>query len=111
MNASQTCTLSEAVSKQANGIILVWSKYADGAAENSNFIFTFVPRKFVSSHNGAGVVTHCSSATGAVLASKYVYVRDSEIVGYANNSADPTDMTSGFTATPRYFVLRYVIGV
>ena len=111
MSSNQTCTLNENISAQANGVILVWSEYTDGESVNANFNFTFVPRRFVVSHPEKGITSICSSATLNVVAAKYVYVHDSQIVGYANNSADAYDATCGIHASPKKFVLRYVIGV
>lgn len=113
MGSDQSITLGENVSAQANGIILAWSKFdsATQAAENSNFTFTFVPRGFVEKHAGVGVTTICASATLNVVAAKYVYVSDKTITGYAQNNADPYTANTGIDVTPRYFVLRYVIGV
>lgn len=122
MNSDQTFSLDEAVSAQANGIILVWSKYKpdDSTYENSNFNFTFVPRNFVESHGGKGVSSFCSTATGNVVALKYLYISDTSISGYTEttssgtygNSANQyTGTSSGITFTPKQFVLRYVIGV
>lgn len=116
MNTSQTCTLTEAITAQANGIILVWSEYGkndagESTSINANFTCTFIPRRFVSSHGGKGVVTICSSATLKYIAAKYVYVSDTTITGYGNNVADEAQADCGVTTSPKKFVLRYVIGV
>jgi uncharacterized repeat protein (TIGR02543 family) len=113
MHDTQTCTLSEAVTAQANGVFLVWSEYDTDKAEavNANFNITFIPRRFVSSHAGKGVSTHCVSATGNVQASKYVYINDTTITGYANNGTAAYEADCGITMSPKKFVLRYVIGV
>lgn len=111
MNSNQTCTLSEAITAQANGIILVWSEYTDDAVVNANFNCLFIPRRFVHSHESKGVVMICSSATLNYVAAKYVYISDTSIAGYTNNSADAAQATCGVTTSPKRFVLRYVIGV
>lgn len=111
MSDSQTATLSAPISDQANGIVLVWSYYTDGAADNSNFHFNFIPKHFVSLHAGKGVSFVLTNGTMNVLASKYVYISNSSIKGYAVNDDAAADKTSGVTSTPKNFVLRYVIGV
>ena len=111
MNDSQTATLSEAVSKQANGIVLVWSEYTDGEAVNANFNMFYVPKWFVGAHAAKGVAMTLISATFNIAASKYVYVSDTSLAGYANNGAAEATKTCGVKTTPTKFVLRYVIGV
>ena len=111
MTDTQTVTLSSAISSQANGIVLVWSYYADGAADNSSFNITFIPKYFVSAHNGKGVVSVISTATMGVVATKYIYVSDTSLTGHSNNNIEATAKSNGITTAPKNFVLRYVIGV
>lgn len=113
MSDTQTCTLSGAISAQANGIILVWSEYntTNGAAVNANFNTCFIPKHFVSVQAARGVSMVVVSATFNFVASKYLYVSDTSLLGYANNNAASSEKTCGITTTPKNFVLRYVIGV
>ena len=113
MGESQSCTLSEAISDQAIGIVLVWSEYdmANSTHKNQHFNITFIPRRFVSSHAGKGISAHCATATGSYQAIKYVVINDSTITGYSNNTVEPYEAACGVTMTPKKFVLRYVIGV
>lgn len=111
MNDTQTATLSESVSSQPNGIVLVWSYYVDGAADNSNFRPFFIPKQFVTSHNGKGIAMFLTNSGLTVAASKYVYVFDTKLTGHSNNGAAASTKASGVTSTPRQFILRYVIGV
>lgn len=111
MSDTQTATLSAAISAQPNGIVLLWSYYVDGAADNSNFQSWFVPKHFVELHNGKGLSMVMTNGTMNVMASKYVYVSDTSIKGHANNDDAATAKTCGITSTPKNFVLRYVIGV
>ena len=111
MNADQTITLSEAISKQANGIVLVWSEYTDSEAVNANFNMFYVPKWFVGAHASKGVSMTLISATFNIAASKYVYVSDTSLAGYANNGAAEATKTCGIKTSPQKFVLRYVIGV
>lgn len=111
MSGTQTATLSEAISAQANGIVLIWSYYVDGAVDNSNFIPYFIPKQFVSLHNGKGISMFMTNGTMSVAASKYVYVSDTKLTGHANNDDAATTKNCGITSTPKQWVLRYVIGV
>jgi uncharacterized repeat protein (TIGR02543 family) len=113
MSDTQTCTLSSAISSQANGIILVWSEYntTDGAAVNANFNTCFIPKHFVSVQAARGVGMVVVSATFNFVASKYLYISDTSILGYSNNNAAAAEKTCGITTSPKNFVLRYIIGV
>lgn len=111
MSDTQTATLSEAISSQANGIVLVWSYYVDGANDNSNFHSVFVPKYFVSAHNGKGLAMFLTNGSLSIVAGKYVYISDTSIKGYSGNNANAGAKDSGLTTTPKNFVLRYVIGV
>ena len=106
MTADQTVTLSEAVSAQPNGIVLVWSYYNSGA-QNVNFMFTFIPKHFAATHSGAGFVCSDLCADGHLM--KYLYLSDTTITGHANNTN--TSAYGGVTRANNKYVLRYVIGV
>ena len=111
MSDAQTCTLSSPISEQANGIVLVWSEYTDGAAVNANFNTYFVPKYQVGTHSGKGVAQIVTNGSFNLIASKYLYISDTSIVGYAGNNADEATKNTGITSSPKKFVLRYVIGV
>ena len=53
MHGTQQAYLSETVSSQPTGIVLIWSGYDNGEAKNYNYRSTFVPKQFVSLHNGS----------------------------------------------------------
>ena len=112
MNEGQTVPLDETpISAQANGIVLIWSEYSDGAAVNANFNTFFIPKHFVTVQNDRGIAMGLWTATANTFASKYVYVKDTELKGYVNNAIDPWVTSCGITSSPKRFVLRYVIGV
>lgn len=111
MSDTQTAMLSESISTQPNGVVLLWSYYVDGASDNSNFQPFFIPKQFVDSHNGKGISMFMTDGSLSVAASKYVYISDTSIKGHANNNDEPSTKTCGITSTPKNFVLRYVIGV
>lgn len=110
MNASQTMTLSEAVSAQPHGIVLVWSAYSSGAL-NHSWNYHFVPKNHVSAHNGTGVSFLLVDGSGAAMGRKYVYISNTSVAGSDYNTSASTTSGSGITWKNNYYVLRYVIGV
>ena len=110
MTAGHTVTLSENISKQPSGVVLVFSEYYDGAAKNQTFVSHFISKKLVSSHNGSGHSLQMCTSNLAYFATKYLYISDNKIVGHDNNSLIGTG-ASGIKYTNNRFVLRYVIGV
>ena len=111
MTANQTATLSEKVSEQPNGIVLVFSRYVDEVAENYAFNSFFAPKILIDTHHGTGhTFTMNSSAIFGVLGAKYLYLHDTEITGNADNNKSGT-ASSGITYNNAGYVLRYVIGV
>lgn len=113
MTDAHRITLSEKVSEQPNGIVLIFSMYTNGAAENSAFNHIFVPKQQVLTWNGYGVscfLTGYANSTGTnLLGFKYLYVNDDTIVGNANNNY--VGASNGLNLTSNRFVLRAVIGV
>ena len=110
MQASHEVALSEPISAQATGIVLVFSRYTGGTVHDYNFNHFFVPKMFVSLHDGAGSQFLMSSdGSFAGMASKYIYIGDKILKGHANNTL--TGTTNGITFANNTFVLRYVIGV
>lgn len=107
MTADQTATLSEAISEQESGVLLVWSGYYSGNAQNYDWISTFVPKYHVQEHNGAGVCCYGLCSDGQMM--KYVYVSDTKIEGHS--SGTDTGTYGGVTRANNKYVLRYVLGV
>lgn len=110
MNGSQTVTLSEAVSKQPNGIVLVFSEYVEGASANQSFHCRFIPKMKVALHPGMAECIQMTTSTLTYFATKYLYINDEQITGHDNNTLTGTG-TCGITYTNNRFVLRYVFGV
>lgn len=110
MLASQTVYLEEKLSEQQNGIILVWSAYSSGVAQNWAFNFTVVPKSFISDDPGGGVSTFLiEGAPLAYAANKYMYINDDHIVGRDGNAQTGTSATA-IKYTNSRFVLRWVYG-
>jgi hypothetical protein len=110
MKASQTASLSEAISKQPQGIVLVFSAYADGTAKDINFHSFFVHKNLVANQPGKGHSFILASSKFTSMATKYLYISDAEIKGNDDNELTGT-LPSGITYSNNAYVLRYVIGV
>lgn len=110
MNASQTTTLPELISAQDSGIVLVFSRYANDAAEDNNFVLRFVPKEFVRQKNGVGLSFDMFTTNFGLACSKYLVIHDDKIVGHADNEAAGT-AASGIIYNNKTFVLRFVLGV
>lgn len=111
MTSTHKIYLEEKVSEQLNGIILVWSYYANGAPQDGSFQFTVVPKTILSDNpSGGGIVAMMASqAVFALVGAKYIYVRDSYIFGHDNNNKTGTG-TSAIKYSNNAFVLRWVYG-
>ena len=109
MNGNQTVTLSDQVSNQASGIVLVFSTYASGAAVDANFTEFFIPKAIVAQQPGGGHSFIMAKSLFDAIATKYLYINDGSIAGHANNTL--TGSANGITYANNAYVLRYVIGV
>ena len=111
MQSGQEAELSEPVSKQLNGIVLVWSAYASNEAKNYDWFYQFVPKDHAISRATQGITTGLMTNTpGNYVGTKYVYVNDNSITGHANNSTSNVS-NSGIVFNNSHWVLRYVLGV
>lgn len=102
--------LSEPVSQQDTGIVLVFSTYQNGAPIDANFNYFFVPKKAVEILNGYGVAFQMNTVNFNTVGSKYLYIHDTHIQGNENNNLSGT-ATSGIVFNNAMYVLRYVLGV
>lgn len=110
MTAGHTITLSEAISKQNNGIVLVFSAFTDNAVGNYWWHHFFVPKQIVTNNSGTGHCFTLASGNFSLVAMKYLMIKDTQITGHDNNNLTGT-AASGITFTNNRFVLRYVLGV
>ena len=104
MNAGQSITLSEKLSEQKQGIVLVLSRYESGASQNYGYCTYFIPKEcldFGADNPGFDIHLVKYSDGSIVTGSKYIYVSDDKIGGAATNGTSPN---SGW-------VFRYAIGV
>lgn len=112
MSDGHRITLSEKVSEQPSGIVIVFSRYANGAAQDTNFSCHYIPKALVSVKSGVGhLLTMAATPTFELMAAKYLYINDTTITGHANNVLTGTSSTTGITYANNAFVMRYVIGV
>lgn len=110
MGDYDTITLNESVSAQLSGIVLAWSGYENGSAVNWSWHYTYVPKSHVFNHGGTGVASDVWTAYGAnAISWKYVYINDTEIIGFSEN--DDTGTFAGIAFDNTGYVLRYVLGV
>ena len=110
MNGNQSIPLSEPVSTQMSGIVLVFSRYSSYVQQDYHWNSFFVHKAHVALHEGQGnqFLMTTDGLFGAI-ASKYIYIYNDRLVGNANNEA--TGTANGITYNNAGFVLRYVIGV
>lgn len=100
MTSSQTINLSENISDQLSGIVLVWSRYSSGSADNIDWNHCFVPKRFVAAQSGGGTAMSLAQG-GNTDRNKYVYISNATITGLDRNGQTPNNT----------LVLRYVYGV
>ena len=109
MIESHTANLSENISKQKNGIILVFCYYNGTSDTNWNYIFHTVPKKFVALNPGVNSCFLLARSALANVGTKRLYINDNRITGHSDNDASGTS-ASGIKYENNKFVLRYVIG-
>ena len=111
MNASQTATLSQPVSAQPTGIVLVFSPYAEGTGQNWDWQRFFVSKAFVANRSAQGSVFLLSNTYFDQFGAKYLYISDTNIRGHDNNQLGVKTAGSGVKYQNSMYVMRYVIGV
>lgn len=113
MTSGHTITLSEAISSQPNGIVLVWSFYDTDTSAPADYYFNsfFIPKYLVSAKPGT---EHSFFLTGGntlnLCAAKSLYINNTTITGEDGNGDSATG-GSGIKYYNNLYVLRYVIGV
>lgn len=112
MNGEQSITLSESVSSQVSGIVLVFSGYDTSTtqAKDASINTFFVSKKQVELFPSVGHTFILGiNAEFSGMAAKYLYFTDTTITGHAGNTSSGTN--SGISYNNSNYVLRYVIGV
>lgn len=112
LNASQIITLSEPISEQLTGIILVFSWYdtSTSTARDTSFNTFFVSKEQARLLPNCGHTFIMSINAGfSAIGAKYLFLTDNNISGHVGNTTSGTN--SGITFDNSNYVLRYVIGV
>lgn len=105
----ETVNLSEKISKQKNGIVLVWSAYAS-EVKDYWWEFNFIPKEFVGhTKTGNGCCVPLFGQNFNKIATKYFYLSDTYLKGHEANNG--TGTSNGITYANDAFVLRYVLGI
>ena len=108
MTEGHTITLTEPVSAQPYGIILVFSAYESAEDTNYGWQSFFVPKILVATST-SGHTFELSRGKHTRKGTKYLYIYDDHITGHADNNL--TGTSNGITYANNKFVLRYVIGI
>ena len=109
MTAGHKAELSEPITSQPNGIVLVFSRYANAEVQDTNFHHFFIPKTFVMQKNGYGHTFIMAANRFELISTKYLYINNTHITGHADNNI--TGTANGITFNNASFVMRYVIGV
>lgn len=113
LTASQSLTFSEKMSEQQNGVVLVFSRYATGGAQNYAYSCHFIPKMLFTAvgTTSANMNLIMGTAGFEYVAGKNLTISDTGITGNDTNSASGVSTLSGITYNNGMFALRYVIGV
>lgn len=112
---TQTCTLSEKVSEQKNGIILWFSAYNEGETSNNTGWFPYYVHKSIFevkqnlgvSDDAGFCVPVVATGSFGTIATKYIYVYDTYVTGSASNKGKGTGKVE---YNNRYWTLKAIIG-
>lgn len=107
--ATHTLNLNEKISEQANGIVIIFSKYNSSTILDENFAVFFIPKQFVTEFGGKFVILNMNTSIYSNITSKVLYISDTNIKGHANNNKTGTD--NGVSYNNTAYVIRRVIGV
>lgn len=114
MNESQKITLSEKISQQPTGIVIIWSAYRDGQSQNFHWYFQFVPKFILSLPTTTKQfdtdIFLCAGGQSQYAAMKELTITDDVIYGRVGNSSSKL-IVNGITCVNNEWVLRAVIGV
>lgn len=88
-------------------ITLIFSGYANSAAQDYQFITYTVPREFIRLHEGKGHTIHLSGANWNPVGCKYVYFFLDHLAG-ADYNDDTGTSAAGITYHNENYVIREV---
>ena len=107
--SGHSVTLSEPISKQMHGIVLVFSAYHDGVVRDYDFVSCYVPKELIATLPSKGHTFTLMRTECYDVATKFLYIDDTRIWGDDRNQTNSTG--SNITFKNNRFVLRYVYGV
>lgn len=110
MIETHTATLKESVQAQHHGIVLVFSRYEDGAIQENNYRSFFVSKTFI---NGTQGHMHTFDLVGDQwnnVATKYLAINNTQIKGHSSNSKSGTG-NSAIKYNNTKWVFTHVYGV
>lgn len=114
MTENQSITLSEKISQQPTGIVIIWSAYRDGQSQNFHWYFQFVPKFILSlpttTNRFDTDIFLCAGGQSQYAAMKELVITDDVIYGRPGNSSNKL-VVNGITCVNNEWVLRAVIGV
>lgn len=108
MTEGHTANLTEAISAQRHGIVLVFSAYESASDTDYGWQCFFVPKQLVALST-SGHTFNLGRGKFTRTGTKYLYIYDTYITGHADNNL--TGANNGITYANNKFVLRYVFGV
>lgn len=108
MTAGHKATLTEKVSAQRHGIVLVFSAYGSASDTNFGWQTFFIPKQLVAAST-SGHTFILGRGKFTYIGTKYLYIGDTQITGHDDNNL--TGSNNGITYANNKFVLRYVYGV
>lgn len=109
MDKDKTISFSRNVSSFPHGMVLVFSQYSNGKAQDYGFTTHFVSKADILRHPGFGRCFLCSGMPFNPVGMKYLYLSDSHITGNDMNLEAKT--RNGITYDNKAFVLREIWGV
>lgn len=114
MNENQSITLSEKISQQPTGIVIIWSAYRNGQSADFHWYFQFVPKFILSLPTTTNQfdtdIFLCAGGQSQYAAMKELTITDDVIYGRIGNSSSKL-IVNGITCVNNEWVLRAVIGV
>lgn len=116
LSDADTITLSEAISAQQSGIVVVFNprNTSTGVAINYGYVCHFIPKQLFTEvvpnvNSVLGVTVMLNEGLFASVATKFLRITDTTINGNADNTK--TGTANGITYNNNRYALRYVIGV
>ncbi|WP_438723788.1 pyocin knob domain-containing protein [Enterococcus sp. DIV1420a] len=87
-------TLSKALSKCRNGIILQWQEYSTtSTVQNTQYSFTYIPKQHLTNGGARGTNCYVGGYGSKEIYGKYLYINDTTITG--NDVNAPATVATG----------------